>query len=103
MRFKITFVTVTITSLAAAIPTLRTEPASSCSTGPVRCCQTVESAQSSSAAGILSTLEIVLQDLQVIVLSVSHAIPLPELGQAGAAVLQKQSAVKTTGMALSSP
>ncbi|KAJ3886829.1 hydrophobin 2 [Lentinula edodes] len=42
MRFKITFVTVTITSLAAAIPTLRTEPASSCSTGPVQCCQTVE-------------------------------------------------------------
>ncbi|KAJ3859905.1 hydrophobin [Lentinula novae-zelandiae] len=67
MRFKITFVTVTITSLAAAIPTLPTEPASSCSTGPVQCCQTVESAQSSSAAGILSALGIVLQDLNVIV------------------------------------
>ncbi|KAF8828336.1 hypothetical protein HHX47_DHR4000765 [Lentinula edodes] len=66
MLFKITFVTVAITSLAAAIPTLRTEPASSCSTGPVQCCRTVESAQSSSAAGILSALGIqVLQDLNI--------------------------------------
>ena len=66
MQFKLAFVTAALASLAAATPAPRGgEPASSCSTGPVQCCNTVEKASDSSAAGILALLGIVLQDLNV--------------------------------------
>ncbi|KDQ51801.1 hypothetical protein JAAARDRAFT_704037 [Jaapia argillacea MUCL 33604] len=52
--------------LAAAIP-LPTEPASGCNTGPIQCCQSVESASSPSAAAILGPLGVVLQDVNVLV------------------------------------
>ncbi|KAI0048152.1 hydrophobin 2 [Auriscalpium vulgare] len=45
----------------------RTEPASSCSTGDLQCCNSVEPASSASATKILGLLGIVLQDLSVIV------------------------------------
>ncbi|KAM5541799.1 hypothetical protein V8D89_004528 [Ganoderma adspersum] len=43
------------------------EPPSSCSTGPIQCCNTVEKASDSGAAAILGLLGIVLQDLNVLV------------------------------------
>ncbi|KAJ4485426.1 hydrophobin 2 [Lentinula aciculospora] len=66
MQFKFAFVTAAIATLAAATPTPRDEPASSCSTGPVQCCDSVQSANSSGGiAAILGLLGIVLQDLNV--------------------------------------
>ncbi|KAE9407600.1 hydrophobin 2 [Gymnopus androsaceus JB14] len=65
MQFKLAFVSAALATLAVATPTLRGEPASSCSTGPVQCCNTVEPASSSAAAGLLGLLGIVLQDLTV--------------------------------------
>ncbi|THH14751.1 hypothetical protein EW146_g5632 [Bondarzewia mesenterica] len=50
-----------------APPTTTTIPASQCNTGPIQCCNTVESASSSGVAGILGLLGIVLQDLNVII------------------------------------
>ncbi|KAJ3737833.1 hydrophobin 2 [Lentinula guzmanii] len=67
MQFKLAFVTAVFATLAAATPTPRTEPAGSCSTGPVQCCNTVESANSSGIAGILGLLGVVLEDLDVLV------------------------------------
>ncbi|KAJ3987022.1 hydrophobin 2 [Lentinula detonsa] len=65
MQFKFAFVSAALATLAVATPAPRGEPASSCSTGPVQCCQSVEPASSSSAAGVLGLLGIVLQDLTV--------------------------------------
>ncbi|KIK53777.1 hypothetical protein GYMLUDRAFT_207199 [Collybiopsis luxurians FD-317 M1] len=68
MQFKLAFVTAALASLAAATPAPRGgEPASSCSTGPVQCCNSVVPASDSAAAGVLSLLGIVLQDLTVAV------------------------------------
>ncbi|KAE9389724.1 hydrophobin 2 [Gymnopus androsaceus JB14] len=67
MQFKLAFVSVALATLAVATPTLRGEPASSCSTGPVQCCDSTTEASSAAAAGILSLLGIVLQDLDVLV------------------------------------
>ncbi|TBU48960.1 fungal hydrophobin, partial [Dichomitus squalens] len=64
------FALVALPLLAAATPLEgRGEPASSCSTGPVQCCNTWYNAQASdpAAAGILGLLGIVLQDLTVAV------------------------------------
>ncbi|KAF7365913.1 Hydrophobin [Mycena venus] len=44
-----------------------TEPISSCTTGPIQCCDTVEEASSSEVTAILASLGIVLQDLDVLV------------------------------------
>ncbi|KAJ3914894.1 hydrophobin 2 [Lentinula edodes] len=65
MQFKLAFVSAALATLAVATPAPRDEPASSCSTGPVQCCDSVESATSSPVAAILSLLGIVLQDLNV--------------------------------------
>ncbi|KAE9407590.1 fungal hydrophobin [Gymnopus androsaceus JB14] len=48
MQFKLAFVTAVLATLAVATPTFPRggEPASSCSTGPVQCCNTVEPASS---------------------------------------------------------
>ncbi|KIK53767.1 hypothetical protein GYMLUDRAFT_232645 [Collybiopsis luxurians FD-317 M1] len=68
MQFKFAFVTAALATLAVATPAPRGgEPASSCTTGPVQCCNTVESASSPAAAGILALLGIVLQNLDVLV------------------------------------
>ncbi|KAJ3863229.1 hydrophobin 2 [Lentinula novae-zelandiae] len=67
MQFKLAFVSAALAALAVATPAPRDEPASSCSTGPIQCCDTVESASSSGVAGLLSILGIVLQDLDVLV------------------------------------
>ncbi|KAE9407610.1 fungal hydrophobin [Gymnopus androsaceus JB14] len=57
MQFKLAFVSAALATLAVATPTLRGEPASSCSTGPVHAAATEE----------LDVLGIVLQDLDVLV------------------------------------
>lgn len=68
MQFKLSVIAaLAIATLAAATPARRNEPASSCSTGPVQCCNTVEPASSPAAAGILGLLGVVLQDLTVAV------------------------------------
>ncbi|KAH9919992.1 fungal hydrophobin [Epithele typhae] len=48
-----------------ALPVLAA--AQSCSTGPVQCCNSVESASSPSVAGILSVLGVVVQDVTAMV------------------------------------
>ncbi|KAJ4466321.1 hydrophobin 2 [Lentinula aciculospora] len=65
MQFKLAFVTVALATLAVATPAPRNEPASSCSTGPVQCCESVQSASSSPIAILLGLLGIVLQDVNV--------------------------------------
>ncbi|KAJ3748112.1 hydrophobin 2 [Lentinula detonsa] len=65
MQLKLAFVPAALAILAVATPTTRNEPASSCTTGPIQCCNTVEPASSSAAASILGLLGIVLQDLTV--------------------------------------
>ncbi|KDQ62772.1 hypothetical protein JAAARDRAFT_203825 [Jaapia argillacea MUCL 33604] len=52
--------------LAVATPTPG-EPASSCTTGPIQCCNSVEAANSPAAAGILASLGIVVQDVTALV------------------------------------
>ncbi|KAJ3844187.1 hydrophobin 2 [Lentinula raphanica] len=67
MQFKLAFVSVALAALVAANPTPGgegSEPATgSCSTGPVQCCQSIVPASDGTAAGILSSLGIVLGDL----------------------------------------
>ncbi|RPD65512.1 fungal hydrophobin [Lentinus tigrinus ALCF2SS1-7] len=54
--------------LAAATPLdTRGEPASSCSTGPVQCCDSVQKASDPTAAGLLALLGIVVQGVDVLV------------------------------------
>ncbi|KAH7872160.1 hydrophobin 2 [Lentinula edodes] len=65
MQFKLAFVTAALATLAVATPTPRNEPASSCSTGPIQCCDSVQSASSSPVAILLGLLGIVLQDVNV--------------------------------------
>ncbi|KAJ3794700.1 hypothetical protein GGU11DRAFT_689288 [Lentinula aff. detonsa] len=58
------FVTIATAYLAAATPTLRYEPTSSCSsTGPIQCHNSVKPASSTSPAAFLFLLETILQDL----------------------------------------
>ncbi|KAJ3794693.1 hydrophobin 2 [Lentinula aff. detonsa] len=67
MQLKLTFVSFALATLAAATPAPRGEPASSCSTGPIQCCNTVQPASSAGAAALLGLLGIVLQDVNVLV------------------------------------
>ncbi|KAJ3714371.1 hydrophobin 2 [Lentinula raphanica] len=67
MQFKLAFVSAVAATLAVATPAPRTEPASSCTTGPIQCCNSVEAANSASAAAILGLLGIVLQDVTALV------------------------------------
>ncbi|KIK53770.1 hypothetical protein GYMLUDRAFT_250097 [Collybiopsis luxurians FD-317 M1] len=70
MQFKLAFITSAIlVSFAAATPTpsARNEPASSCTTGSIQCCDSVVPATDATATKVLSLLGIVLQDLNVLV------------------------------------
>ncbi|TFY64146.1 hypothetical protein EVG20_g6047 [Dentipellis fragilis] len=58
-------ITTTVTVTAPA--TTSTAPASQCNTGPVQCCNSVQSASSSSASDLLGLLGIVLQDVNALV------------------------------------
>ena len=51
--------------LAVATPTPNDTPASSCTTGPIQCCQTTTTAGAPAAAAIIALLGIVVQDLNV--------------------------------------
>ncbi|KDQ55666.1 hypothetical protein JAAARDRAFT_195498 [Jaapia argillacea MUCL 33604] len=87
-------VTTVVSILAAANPvpngtptttsTAPTTTAGSCSTGPIQCCDTVESASSSGAAAILGLLGIVLQDLDVLVGLTCSPITVIGVGSGGA-------------------
>ncbi|KAJ3808150.1 hydrophobin 2 [Lentinula lateritia] len=65
MQFKLAFVSAALATLAVATPAPRDEPASNCSTGPIQCCNSVQSASSTPVTTILGLLGIVLQDLNV--------------------------------------
>ncbi|KAJ3844198.1 hydrophobin 2 [Lentinula raphanica] len=68
MQFKLAFVSAVLATLAVATPTpeTRDEPASSCSTGDLQCCNSVQPATSTAASSLLA-LGIVLQDVNVAV------------------------------------
>ncbi|EEB89895.1 hypothetical protein MPER_11961 [Moniliophthora perniciosa FA553] len=68
MQFQL-FSLVALATLAAATPARRGggEPASSCSTAPVQCCNTVTNAGDKTAAGILALIGVVVQDLNILV------------------------------------
>ncbi|KAI0628334.1 fungal hydrophobin-domain-containing protein [Trametes polyzona] len=51
--------------LAVATPLPGPASAATCSTAPVQCCQSVESAGSATAAGVLASLGVVLEDVNV--------------------------------------
>lgn len=61
--FATLFTIASLTILAAATPTPGGEPASSCSTGPIQCCDSVQKADSAAAAGILAAIGVVVQDV----------------------------------------
>ena len=58
-----TLSTLLLATFAAAAPGGNT--GTTCSTGPVQCCNTVQSASDPAVAGILGLLGVVLQDLNV--------------------------------------
>ena len=61
MQFKLAFVTAAIASLAAATPAAR----DTCSTGPIQCCNSVQSASDPATALLLGLLGIVVQGVNV--------------------------------------
>ncbi|KAF9064094.1 fungal hydrophobin-domain-containing protein [Rhodocollybia butyracea] len=67
MQFKLAFVSVALATLALASPAPRNEPASSCTTGPVQCCNSVQTAaQAAKIPGInvlLGLLGVVIGDV----------------------------------------
>ncbi|KAF5393175.1 hypothetical protein D9757_001292 [Collybiopsis confluens] len=84
MQFKLAFVSAALASLAVATPTPRGgEPASSCSTGPVQCCNSVQSASSSVVGLLLGLLGIVLSDLNVDVGLTCSPISVVGVGSSG--------------------
>lgn len=64
MQFKFAFIAAALATLAVATPT-PTGGGSSCSTGPVQCCQqtTTVASLSQTSLGLLSLLGIVIGDL----------------------------------------
>lgn len=61
------FTVASLAILAAATPTPGGEPASSCSTGPVQCCNSVQKADSAAATSILGSIGVVVQDVNALV------------------------------------
>ncbi|ESK82542.1 hypothetical protein Moror_3704 [Moniliophthora roreri MCA 2997] len=67
MKFNL-FALTAVSTLAAAAPTRRgNKLASSCTTVPIQCCNSVDTAGSSSVAALLGLLDIVVQDVNVLV------------------------------------
>ena len=64
--FSKLFVLSAILAVATAAPG-GSEPASSCSTGDLQCCDTVEKASDPAAAGILASIGVVVQDVDALV------------------------------------
>ncbi|KAK7681895.1 hypothetical protein QCA50_014857 [Cerrena zonata] len=62
----ITFSTLAFALLAVATPARRNEPASSCSTGPIQCCENTETAGSKSGATLLESIGVIVQDVNVL-------------------------------------
>ncbi|KAI0738381.1 fungal hydrophobin [Daedaleopsis nitida] len=60
------FTVATLAILAAATPAPGASP-SSCSTGPIQCCQSVQKASDPAAADILKSLGVVVQDVTALV------------------------------------
>ena len=77
----------TITSLAilaAATPTPGGGSGSgSCSTGPIQCCNTVEKASDPAAAGILSSIGVVVQDVNALVGLTCSPVTVVGVGSSG--------------------
>ncbi|KAF5327368.1 hypothetical protein D9619_004460 [Psilocybe cf. subviscida] len=70
MQFKLAaLATVTVATLAAATPTRRNDsgPSNQCNTGSIECCQSVQTAGSSSVASLLGLLGIVVSDVTALV------------------------------------
>ncbi|KAF5377150.1 hypothetical protein D9757_008798 [Collybiopsis confluens] len=76
MQFKLAIVTAALATLACASPAPASElitrghggdcvPASSCSTGPIKCCETLSSATSALVVPVLGMLGIVLSNTDV--------------------------------------
>ncbi|OBZ73083.1 hypothetical protein A0H81_06676 [Grifola frondosa] len=61
MSSKLTLVLSTLAVLATANPT-PDEPASSCNTAPIQCCESVQPASSGVAAALLASVGVVVQD-----------------------------------------
>ncbi|KAH7913160.1 hydrophobin [Hygrophoropsis aurantiaca] len=59
--------TKTVTVTATAPAATGTEPASQCNTGPVQCCDSVESASTPAVTTLLGLLGVVLTDLDILV------------------------------------
>ncbi|KAF9064093.1 hypothetical protein BDP27DRAFT_199519 [Rhodocollybia butyracea] len=80
MQFKLAFFTAALATIALATPTPRNEPASSCSTGPVQCCQSVQTAaQAATIPGIdvlLGLLGVVIGDVTGLVVLLAPALTL---------------------------
>ncbi|KAL5523252.1 SC3_2 [Sanghuangporus sanghuang] len=70
--------TVTVTATATA-----TEPASQCNTGPIQCCDSVQSADSFTISTLLGLLGIVLEDLDVLVGLTCDPISVVGVGSSG--------------------
>ncbi|KAE9394054.1 fungal hydrophobin [Gymnopus androsaceus JB14] len=74
MQFKLAFVSAALATLAVATPNFSrgdgdscTQPASSCSTGPIQCCNSIQQATSSSCTSILGLLGLLISDPTVLV------------------------------------
>ncbi|KAF5356487.1 hypothetical protein D9757_004550 [Collybiopsis confluens] len=68
MQFKFALLSAALATLAVATPAPRGgEPASSCTTGPVQCCNTVTTASNPAAATLLGLLGIVVQSVTAVV------------------------------------
>ncbi|KAF8897801.1 hydrophobin-251 [Infundibulicybe gibba] len=69
MQFKASVLaTVALATLAVATPTRRTDtPASQCNTGDLQCCDSTQAADSSSIAGLLGLLGVVVGDITALV------------------------------------
>ncbi|KAK7464757.1 hypothetical protein VKT23_005964 [Stygiomarasmius scandens] len=67
MQFTLLASVAALATLAVATPARRNEPASSCSTGPIQCCNTVTKASDPAAAGVLATIGVVVQDVNALV------------------------------------
>ena len=57
----------TLAILAVATPTPGGTPADTCSTGAIQCCESVETASDPTAASILKSIGVVVQDINALV------------------------------------